>query len=88
MNYPAQLKPPLEPQLPLDALDAPDEEAPKEAMVDIFFWVSKLAHFGQVGVRSISEKRTIFSKVSPQVLQRYSYKGIEVTSRDIYYTPV
>jgi hypothetical protein len=76
VNYPAQLKPPPEPQLPPDELEVPEEVVPKEAIADNFFWVSKLWQEGQVGVRSISEKRTIFSKTCPQVLQRYSYNGM------------
>jgi hypothetical protein len=42
VNYPAQLNPPPEPQLPVDVLDVPDEAAPNEAIANSFFWVSKL----------------------------------------------
>jgi hypothetical protein len=72
IGYPAQLKPPCEPHLLLDELVAPDVAIPKDAMVEIFLWVSLLSQVGQAGVRSASEKRTIFSNASPQSLQTYS----------------
>jgi hypothetical protein len=72
MAYPAQEKPPLDPQLlPPDPEVALVEE-PNEATCDIFFWVSWLWQLGQTGLRSASDQRTIFSNTSPQALQRYS----------------
>ena len=75
-SYPAQLKPPPEPQLPPDDRDPPEEDPPSEAAADIFLRVSVLPQTGQGGKRSASEKRTIFSKSSAQFWQWYSYKGI------------
>jgi hypothetical protein len=77
MGYPAQLKPPLGPQLLLEAFVELERDTPRDPTFDIFLWVSSLSHFGQAGARSASEKRTIFSKASPQSSHRYSYMGIE-----------
>jgi hypothetical protein len=74
---PAQEKPPPEPQLLLLEEDvAPEKPEANAATVDSFLWVSLLWQAGQTGLRSTSEKRTIFSNTTPQSLQRYSYKGI------------
>jgi hypothetical protein len=66
--YPAQEKPPLEPQLLLDTPD-PEDEVPNDAAAEIFLCVSVLPQDGQGGRRSASEKRTIFSKSSAQFWQ-------------------
>jgi hypothetical protein len=69
-SHPAQLKPPRDPQLLLEVeKPPPPNEVLKDATAEIFFFVSWLLHVGQVGLRSASEKRTIFSKSSPQSLQ-------------------
>jgi hypothetical protein len=67
-NYPAQLKPPPEPQLLLDELEAP-REAPNDAKVVIFFLVSWPWQVGQVWIMSASENRTIFSNSVSQPSQ-------------------
>ena len=70
MSYPPQLNPPPEPQpLLLVENDPLPTEAPIEANEEIFFFVSLLWHCGQSGLRSASEKRTIFSNSSPHSLQ-------------------
>jgi hypothetical protein len=71
MIYPAQEKPPRELQL-LDVVDDSEDVAPKDATLESFFCVFGLSHFGQAGMRSDSEKRSIFSNASPHSLQRYS----------------
>jgi hypothetical protein len=53
-----------------------DDAVPKETTLESFFCVFWLAHFGQAGRRSASEKETLFSNSSPHSVQRYSYKGI------------
>ena len=53
-------------------LDAPIPEVPNETTIEIFLWVSLLSHMGQTGIRSASEKRTIFSNGSPHLLHSYS----------------
>jgi len=59
MGYPAQEKRlPEELQL-LELL----LEVPRVAAADIFFCVSKLWQFGQVGSRSVSDQRIILSNV-------------------------
>jgi len=67
------VNPPPEPQL---LPDEPEEELPKHATAEIFLCVSMLPQTGQAGSRSASEKRTIFSKSSLQLLHWYSYNGI------------
>jgi hypothetical protein len=75
-DYPAQEKPPPDPQLPPKEAEPPDELLPNEAAAEIFLCVSVLPQTGQGGKRSASEKRTIFSKSSAQFWQWYSYKGM------------
>jgi len=72
IDYPAQEKPPRGLQLLLAELVEPEEDAPKETTFESFFWVFGLAHLGQTGSWSASEKRSIFSNASPHSLQRYS----------------
>jgi len=67
-GYPAQLNPPLEPQLLLDELVLPDAPEPTDAKVEIFLWVFLLSHLGQAGSRSASENLVIFSNASPHSL--------------------
>lgn len=50
----------------------------KDATFEIFLWVSWLWQAGQLGLRSASEKPTIFSNTLPQSAQRYSYKGMDL----------
>jgi hypothetical protein len=72
-NQPAQEKPPRGAQLlPLESVAAD----PNEATVDNFFCVFTLSQAGHSGFLSASEKRIIISNSTPQLLQRYSYKGM------------
>jgi hypothetical protein len=66
VGYPAQLKPPREPQLLAVELEELTEKLPKEPTLEIFLWVSWLPQVGQTGARSASVKRTIFSNVCLQ----------------------
>jgi hypothetical protein len=59
-DYPAQEKPPLEPQELVELL-APENEDPKEANFEIFLSVLVLSQMGQTGFWSESEKRITFS---------------------------
>jgi hypothetical protein len=61
--------------LPVEVLFLLSKEPSADTM-EIFFFVSSLAHLGQIGFWSASDQLNLFSKTSPQVLQRYSYKGI------------
>jgi hypothetical protein len=54
----------------------PLEELLNDAAADIFFCVLFSPQFGQVGVKSASEKLTSSSKDFPQLLHLYSYNGI------------
>jgi len=66
MDYPAQRKPPLEPQLlPAEVLDPP-VELPSEAKTESFFFVFFPSQAGQTWAWSASAKRTIFSNSFPQ----------------------
>jgi hypothetical protein len=68
-NYPVQVKPPPEPQLLPVGTPALLEVLPSDAKAEIFFFVFRLWQDGQDGLWSASEKRTIFSKSSPQSVQ-------------------
>jgi hypothetical protein len=72
MGQPAQEKPPLELQLPVEEDDPLLPNPEDAAMAESFLWVSSLPHSGQIGAFLASEKRTSCSKEVPQVLQVYS----------------
>jgi hypothetical protein len=90
IGYPAQLKPPLEPQPLLVEALVPPNELPSEAKDEIFFLVSWLWQEGQAGFMLASEKRITFSNSLPHSLHWYSYKGIAITflSRYILYPSI
>jgi hypothetical protein len=67
--YPAQLKPPREPQWLLDETLMLPSEFPRAAIAETFLRVSSLWQTGQTGLWLASEKRTIFSNSSPHLLQ-------------------
>jgi len=73
---------PAQPNLPLGLQLLPVEllfllfAEPSADTIEIFFFVSWLEQLGQIGLWSASDQLSLFSKASPQVLQRYSYIGI------------
>jgi hypothetical protein len=67
-TYPAQVNPPPEPQLLLEAL-VPFRALLKAATLEIFLVVSRLSQLGHVGLWLASEKRLICSNSSSQLLQ-------------------
>jgi hypothetical protein len=63
--YPPQVNPPCDPQPSPDTSELLIPSGDKDMTNEIFLCVSVLAHEGQGGSRSASEKRTIFSKDFP-----------------------
>jgi hypothetical protein len=81
VTYPPQVKPPVPQLLELELVELEELEelevvTEKDATFDIFFLVFVLAHFGQTGSLSASEKRRFISNSSPHLVQRNSYKGM------------